>query len=145
MCRGKVKKRGLLEFLDCLEEEFLQITDSDENHGDTDEDDIIEDMAMNQSSEKTNSSAAVTMAFFIVLLFFSEIFLVMFYCFQVLNMNTNELIAHRLCEVFSKLQLTENMTESWCSPSVFNKEFRLEVQCPCFVPQLHHNNTELYD
>ena len=52
MCRGKVKKRGLLEFLDCLEEEFLQIADSDENHGDTDEDDISEAMAINQSSEK---------------------------------------------------------------------------------------------
>ena len=33
-----------------------------------------------------------------------------------------------------------NLTESWCDPKIFDREFRLEVQCPCFVPKMRSNN-----
>ena len=133
MCRGKVLKCGILNFLD---EEYVQVTDSDDTNYETEDDDDMFSVARNQESDKISSAAAVSTAAFILFLIFSEIFLVYMYVLPEFRNNPNQIIAHRLCKNFPAWQFIENMTDSWCSPRVFNKEFRMEVQCRCFAPAL---------
>ena len=124
MCRGKVKKSGVLDF---LEENFSPVSDSDGIAEQTDED-VLDEVIVRSQGSDNNSAAAVVTTFFLMFLFISEMFLIIFYYLPALSINTNQVIAHRLCKVFSKLKLTENMTDSWCSQGVFNMEFRVEVQ-----------------
>ena len=119
-----------------FEEEYVQLTDSDDNNYETEDDDDINSVARNQESDKISSAAAVYTAAFILFLIFSEIFLVYMYVLPEFRNNPNQIIAHRLCKTFPAWQFIENMTDSWCSPSVFNKEFRMEVNCQCFAPAL---------
>ena len=138
MCRGKAKNSGVIDF---LEENFLYVSDSEGIDEQTDEDFVDDEVARSQASG-ANSAAAVATTFFLMFLFISEMFLIIFYYLPALSINTNQVIAHRLCKVFSKLKLGENMTDSWCTPGVFNMEFRLEVQCPCFLPKISQNYSE---
>ena len=137
MCRGKVLKCGILNFLD---EEYVQVTDSDDTNYETEDDDDMYSIARNQESDKISSAAAVSTAAFILFLIFSEIFLVYMYALPEFRFNPNQIIAHWQCK---RRQFSENMTDSWCSPRVFNKEFRMEVQCQCFAPTLFKHNYEL--
>ena len=137
MCRGKVHKCGILKF---FEEEYVQLTNGDDNNYETEDDDDINSVARNQESDKISSAAAVSTAAFILFLIFSEIFLL---CSPRIHKQPNQIIAHRLCKKFPAWQFIENMTDSWCSPRVFNKEFRMEVQCQCFAPTFFKHNYEL--
>ena len=76
MCRGKVHKCGILKF---FEEEYVQLTNGDDNNYETEDDDDINSVARNQESDKISSAAAVSTAAFILFLIFSEIFLVYMY------------------------------------------------------------------
>jgi hypothetical protein len=140
MCRGEVLKCEILNFLD---EEYVQVTESDNTNYETEDDDDMFSIAKNQESDKISSAAAVSTAAFILFLIFSEIFLVYMYVLPEFRNNPNQIIAHRLCKKFPAWQFIENMTDSWCSPRVFNKEFRMEVQCQCFAPAFFKKYYEL--
>ena len=44
-------------------------------------------------------------------------------------------IAQQLCSGFPAWRAAGNSSDSWCQPSIFDTEFRVEVQCPCFLPK----------
>ena len=134
---------SLIRILNFLDEEYVQVTDSDDNSYETENDKDIYSVARNQRSDKISSAAAVSTAAFILFLIFSEIFLVYMYVLPEFRNNPNQIIAHRLCKKFSVWQFIGNMTDSWCSLRVFNKEFRMEVQCRCFAPEFFKHNYEL--
>ena len=43
------------------------------------------------------------------------------------------MIAHGLCKINPNYLLIENQTTSWCDPKIFEKDFKIELQCPCFL------------
>ena len=136
MCRGKLPRRRILDYLD---KEYVQATDSDENNDETETDES--NAPRNPITEKITSFGAISTAVLILFLFFSELLLFCFYVLPGLRENQDQIIAHRLCKNFPSWQFIENMTDSWCSPRVFNREFRVEVQCQCFVPDMVQNMT----
>ena len=46
------------------------------------------------------------------------------------------MIAHGLCKNLPNFTSIENQTSSWCPPKIFEKDFRVNVHCPCFIPKI---------
>jgi hypothetical protein len=41
-------------------------------------------------------------------------------------------------------QFNDNITDSWCDPSIFDGDFRQDLQCPGFMPEMVRNMTVYY-
>ena len=91
--------------------------------------------------EKMNASVAAFIVVFLFGLFFVEAAATILYMIYTNADHQSQMIAQGLCKNFPTWQFMENMTDSWCDPRIFNRDFRLEVQCPCFVPQMFRNMT----
>ena len=100
-----------------------------------DMDSIISEDVLSNDLEKSNATIAAFTVVFIFCLFFLELLIGIIFMFSSNSSQQNQVIAHRLCKNFSRWKFIENFTESWCDQRVFNKDFKLDVQCPCFVPQ----------
>ena len=114
---------------------------SEEFIGDEEDDSNISEDLHSNDLEKSNAIVAAFTVVFIFCLFFVELALTILY---VLSANTDfqsQIIAHGICKNFSMWQFMENMTESWCDPRIFNRDFKLEFQCPCFVSNMFRNMT----
>ena len=112
---------------------------SEEFIGDEEDDSIISEDLLSNDLEKSNAIVAAFTVVFIFCLFFVELALTILYMLSANTDFQSQIIAHGICKNFSTWQFMENMTESWCDPRIFNRDFKLEVQCPCFVPNMFRN------
>ena len=97
-------------------------------------DSIFSEDVLSNDLEKSNAKVAAFTVVIIFFLFFVEMVVTILYMISANSDFQSQMIAHRLCKNFPGWMFLENMTENWCDSKVFNKEFRLEIQCPCFMP-----------
>ena len=111
-----------------------------ESESDSDDDSITSD-GPSDDLEKTNAVCAAFTVVFLIILYFFELILMFAYLLSSSTDTQGQMIAQGLCKNFPSWQFMENMTDSWCDPRIFNRDFRLEVQCPCFVRHMFRNMT----
>ena len=98
-------------------------------------DSTISDDVLINDLEKSNATFAAFTVVIIFSLFFLELAFTLLYMLSVNSVNfQGQIIAHDICKNSYGWEFIVNMTESWCDPRIFDREFRLDVQCPCFVP-----------
>ena len=121
--------------IDCfpsLDEEFIENDETDST---------ISDEVLINDLEKSNATVAAFTVVIIFCLFFLELVFTLLYMLSVNSVNfQGQIIAHGICKNSYGWEFIMNLTESWCDPKIFDREFRLEVQCPCFVPKMRSNN-----
>ena len=123
---------------DTLSVEAFSSFDEDEIE---ENDSILSDDVLSNDLEKTNAVLAAFAVVFLFGLFFVELACTLLFMIYASGDVQNRIIAHGLCKNFPHWQFVENMTDSWCDPRIFNRDFKLNVQCPCFVPEMFRNMT----
>lgn len=120
---------------------------------DEEEEDEIEDENEDLASldfEKTHTLCAAFTVVSLIILFIMEFILMAVYLiisngertyigFSIktyLGHQQNKMIAHSLCKNFPNYTNIINNTKSWCEPGIFDEDFRLDLQCPCFLPKI---------
>ena len=123
---------------------------SNDDDPEDDNDSLMSEDVLADDLEKTNAVVAAFTVVIIFTLFFIEVgFTLIFMIIITHEGQQNMLIAHGeiidkvvdnstdsklgLCSQFPQWKMIENSTNSNCDPKIFNQEFSLEVQCPCFL------------
>ena len=107
----------------------------------SDSEETIHSEVLSNDLEKNNACCAAFTVVFLIILYFFEFFLMCVYMISSDRHNQGQMIAQGLCKNFPTWQFMENMTDSWCDPRIFDRDFRLDLQCPCFVPEMFRNMT----
>ena len=107
----------------------------------SDSEESINTEVLSNDLEKNNACCAAFTVVFLIILYFFEFFLMCLYLIFSDRQKQGQMIAQGLCKNFPTWQFMENMTDSWCDPRIFDRDFRLDLQYPCFVPEMFRNMT----
>ena len=107
----------------------------------SDSEDSIDSEAPTDDLEKSSASCAASTVVFLIILYMLELLFMCVFLISSDRHNQGQMIAQKLCSGFPAWEFMENLTTSWCDPRIFDRDFRLELQCPCFVPDMFRNMT----
>ena len=107
----------------------------------SDSEDSIDSEAPTDDLEKSSASCAASTVVFLIILYMLELLFMCVFLISSDRHNQGQMIAQKLCRGFPAWEFMENLTTSWCDPRIFDRDFRLELQCPCFVPDMFRNMT----
>ena len=119
----------------------------DEDYSDSDTSSVYDDVLSNDL-EKSHACCAAFTVLSLVLLYFSEFVFMCFYLvYSERHNHQGQIIAYNLCKRFPDWRFLENAStvDSWCDSRVFDKDFKLDLQCPCFRPLQMMMNSNITD
>ena len=120
----------------CNEKRSSQIDSASELESD-DSEDSLQSYALSYDLEKSNAVCAAFTVVFLIILYFFEFLLMCIYLISSAGQNyQGQVIAHQLCSNFPNWRFVENQTSSWCDPKIFDRDFRLDLHCPCFMTDM---------